>query len=220
MDNSVVRVLSTVHAVYPLSNASRYSSAEKKKIGIPRPNTIGKYNEFMGGTDQMDANINVYRIGIRGKKWWWPIFTWLVDSCVQNAWITYRKHNPNVTQLMFWRKVAQVYLTKFQNPPKSAGRPSTYSADSRIAPDIRYDRVDHIVEYVPNNKRRRCAGNHIPASAVRTQCRKCNVGLCVTCFTTYHFSSWNVYYIISCFYVFWYQYTLIFCCLNLNTLGY
>lgn len=103
-------VLSTVHAVYPLSNASRYSSAEKKKIGTPRPNTIGKYNEFMGGTDQMDANIKVYRTGIRGKKWWWPIFTWLVDSCVQNAWITYRKHNPNVTQLMFRREVAQVYL--------------------------------------------------------------------------------------------------------------
>ncbi|XP_030762656.1 piggyBac transposable element-derived protein 3-like [Sitophilus oryzae] len=82
MDNSVVTVASTVHGVQPVTNALRYSSKEKKKIGIPRPYCIGKYNEFMGGTDQMDANINVYRIGIRGKKWWWPIFTWLLDSCI------------------------------------------------------------------------------------------------------------------------------------------
>ncbi|KAJ8959792.1 hypothetical protein NQ314_006150 [Rhamnusium bicolor] len=69
MDNSVVTVASTVHTVIPVSNASRYSASEKKEIGIPRPNCIGNYNEFMGGTDQMDANINVYGIGIRGKKW-------------------------------------------------------------------------------------------------------------------------------------------------------
>ncbi|KAJ8952083.1 hypothetical protein NQ318_010996 [Aromia moschata] len=131
MDNSVVTVVSMVHVVHPLSNANRYSSAEKRKIGIPRPNTIGK-------------------IGIRGKKWGWPIFTWLVDSCLENAWIIYRKHNLNVTQLIFRREIAQVYLKQFQNLPKSAGRPSTYSTDSRIAPAIRYDRVDHIIEHVPN----------------------------------------------------------------------
>ncbi|KAJ8941650.1 hypothetical protein NQ314_010294 [Rhamnusium bicolor] len=75
MDNSVVTVAFTVYTDLPVSNASHYSASEKKKIGIPRPNCIGNYNEFMGGTDQMDANINVYKIGIRGKKWWWSIFT-------------------------------------------------------------------------------------------------------------------------------------------------
>lgn len=186
MDNSVVTVASTVHGVLPLSNACRYSSKEKKKIGIPRPNCIGKYSEFVGGTNQMDSNINVYRIGIRGKKWWWPIFTWLIDSCIQNSWILYKKYNPDETQLNFRRQIAQVYLKKFQNLPKSAGRPSTYSQDSRVAPDIRYDHIDHIIEYVANNKRRRCAGNHTPSSVVRTQCRKCNVGLCINCFSNYH----------------------------------
>lgn len=77
----------------------------------------------MGGTDQMDANLNVYRIGIRGKKWWWPIFTWLVDVCVQNAWIIYKNLHPDISQLVFRREITQVYLKKFQNLPKSSGRP-------------------------------------------------------------------------------------------------
>lgn len=109
-----------------------------------------------------------------------------IDCCIQNSWIMYRKHNPSVTQLQFRREIAQIYLKRFQNLPKSGGRPSTYSANSRDTPDIRYDRIDHIIEYVPNNKRRRCAGNHMPSSAVRTQCLKCNVGLCINCFGDYH----------------------------------
>jgi len=39
----------------------------------------------MGGTDRMDENIAMYRIGIRGKKWWWPLFTWLLDAAIHNA---------------------------------------------------------------------------------------------------------------------------------------
>lgn len=185
MDNSTVTVVSTVHGVQPVSNANRYSASEKKKIAIPRPNCIGKYNKFMGGTDQMDSNINVYRISIRGKKWWWSIFTWLIDACIQNAWIIYRIQNPDTSQLNFRREIAQVYLKRYQNLPKSAGRP-TCSGERRVYPEIRFDHQNHLVEYVPNNKRRRCAGNHTTPSAVRTQCRKCGVGLCITCFADYH----------------------------------
>ncbi|XP_072398273.1 uncharacterized protein [Diabrotica undecimpunctata] len=134
----------------------------------------------------MDANTNVYRVGLGGKKWWWPIFTWLLDTSIQNSWIIYRKHHPGAPQLNFRRKIAQVYLKRFQNLPKAAGRPATYSPESRIAVDIRYDHSDHYVEYVPNHNRRRCAGSHAQSSAVRTQCSKCNVGLCIQCFSDFH----------------------------------
>jgi hypothetical protein len=49
----------------------------------------------MGGTDLMDQNISTHRIGVTGKKWWWPIFTWLIDMCINNAWILQKK---NLTQ--------------------------------------------------------------------------------------------------------------------------
>lgn len=40
----------------------------------------------MGGTDLTNENVNRRRIAIQGKKWWWSIFTGLLDVAVQNAW--------------------------------------------------------------------------------------------------------------------------------------
>lgn len=187
-DNSVVTAASNIHGIFPITMADRYSATEKKKIGISRPNIITKYNNFMGGTDQMDANVNVYRIGIRGKKWWWCIFTWMIDVCVQNAWILCRSSGQKITQIQFRREIVQCYLTKYQVLPKAAGRSAAPSSSSRVHEYIQFDRTDHFVEYVPDSKRRRCAGplHTDKSSAVRTQCKKCDVGLCITCFAQFH----------------------------------
>ena len=52
----------------------------KKNVNIPTPEAVREYNLGMGGTDCMDQNINAYRVSVRGKKWWWFIFTWLLDA--------------------------------------------------------------------------------------------------------------------------------------------
>ncbi|XP_018569301.1 piggyBac transposable element-derived protein 3-like, partial [Anoplophora glabripennis] len=126
----------------------------------------------------MDANSNVYRIGILGKKWWWAIFTWLIDTSIQNAWILAKSTGHKVSQLLFRREIAQCYLTKYQVTPKGAGRSSSASAKSRVHNSIQLDRMDHgrMVESVPDGKPRRCTGQaHTEkSSAVRTQCKKCN----------------------------------------------
>ncbi|XP_054729248.1 piggyBac transposable element-derived protein 3-like [Anastrepha obliqua] len=140
MDNSVVTVASTDHKVHPLGTASRYSKACKQKIKIPRPHLIGAYNQSMGGTDLMDAHINNYRIGIRSKKWWWPIFTWLIDVSVNNSWILMRKSGRNISQLDFRREIAQTYLKKYANPPKAGGRPSTSQFGGRILEGVRREK--------------------------------------------------------------------------------
>lgn len=142
----------------------------------------------MGGTYLMDQNISTYRLGIRSKKWWWCIFTWLIDVSISNAWILYKKgHNTQLSQLDFRRNIAQTYLKKYENPPKTAGRPSTskFSVScNRISDDLRYDGLNHLLTYVPNNKRR-CAGEGCPTSA-RTMCTKCDVGLCLECNVIFH----------------------------------
>ena len=89
MDNSVVTIASTCHGVAPIGQVQRYSQTEKRIVNVGRPNLIQQYNSYMGGTDRMDENIAAYRIGIRGKKWWWCLF--LVDVSVHNAWQIYRK---------------------------------------------------------------------------------------------------------------------------------
>ena len=53
----------------------------------------------------MDWNYNAYRIGFRGEKWWWSIFTWGVDVSMQNSWILYGCVNKDIPLLNFMRSV-------------------------------------------------------------------------------------------------------------------
>lgn len=187
-DNNIVTVASTCYGVEPVSQVRRYSQKEKKIISVPRPNLIGQYNSSMGGTDLMDENIGRYRIGIRSKKWWWNLFTWLIDVSIQNAWILHKKSGHPITQLQFRREIVNTYLKKYGTASKGAGRPScslSSKQGSRISDEIRYDRNDHLLVYIPDNKRRRCAMELCTTSS-RTMCKKCDVGLCLTCNVGFH----------------------------------
>lgn len=187
MDNAVVTLISNSYGTLEVGHVKRYSQQQKRNIMIPRPNLIAKYNTYMGGTDQMDQNLGCYRIGIRGKKWYWPILTWMFDVALQNAWILYNKAKATkASQLEFKREIANVYLKKYGVQCKGTGRPSTSlgsSTDSRISDGIRFDRSDHLVKSV--EKKRRCALRTCK-STPRTICSKCNVGLCVNCFIPFH----------------------------------
>ncbi|KAF2881542.1 hypothetical protein ILUMI_24632 [Ignelater luminosus] len=74
-DNNTVTIGSTVYGVNPLSEVKRFSQANTKNIQISRPFSVGQYNSSVGSTDLMNENISRHRIGIRGKKWWWNLFT-------------------------------------------------------------------------------------------------------------------------------------------------
>ncbi|KAJ8913987.1 hypothetical protein NQ315_008979 [Exocentrus adspersus] len=136
-------------------------------ITVTRPNVIGTYNSHMGGTDLMDENISRYRIGVRGKKWWWCLFTWMLDACMQNAWQLHKKSKGTLPQLEFRREIVKSYLKSFGTQPKGAGRTSTSTSSvtlNRVSDDLRYDKRDHFVVRIPQNKRRRCAGEGCASS--------------------------------------------------------
>jgi DNA excision repair protein ERCC-6 len=181
-DNSVVTLGSTCLASDPEGTVKRYSKNEQKYISVSIPHSIQIYNQNMGGTDRMNQNINKYRVSIRGKKWWWPLFTWMLDASIQNAWILSRSvSEENITQLQFRRNITLSYL-KEKKFPKKAGRKAKRDIGKEIS---RYDGMEHYVEKTANNKQRRCAGRNC-SSKVRSQCKKCNVGLCLSCFAPYH----------------------------------
>jgi hypothetical protein len=120
-DNSVVTIASNKFGTKPLVKAKRWSSAEKRVIEVNQPYVIQAYNAGMGGVDRMDQNISKYRISIRSKKWWWPIFAHLLDVTVQNAWILYRKCPSSTDRplclLEFRREICQVrYWKTLYNP--------------------------------------------------------------------------------------------------------
>lgn len=129
----------------------------------------------------MDQNVNVYRIGIRGKKWWWPIFTWLVDVAIENAWQLSRLAGNKSSQLKFRTQLALAYINEFKCPLKSAGR------KSKLLKEIieRCDGLHHYVQPTYAVQRRRCAGT--PCKSIsRTEYQKCKVGLCVKYFVRFH----------------------------------
>jgi len=90
-DNSVVTLASNCQGVEPVGSAKRWSSAEKCRVDITQPYVVFQYNKYMGGVDRMDQNIATYRISIQSCKWWWPLFAYLLDVAMQNAWIIYRQ---------------------------------------------------------------------------------------------------------------------------------
>ena len=190
LDNNVVTIASNAHGSHPTKKTPRYSRAAHKVIDVQQPNVFSKYNKCMGGTDQMDQNINNYRISIRGKKWWWPIFTWFVDAAIQNAWLLSQKTNQAKSQINFRRSIVQTYLKKYGKTSKGGGRPKISeesSINSRVSDGLRLDTLQHLVRFIPDGKRRRCAGANC-SSIVRTECKKCNIGLCINCFEEFHVS--------------------------------
>jgi len=92
-----------------------------------------------------------------------------------------------MTQLEFKRTVAQAYLGSYQNPPKSGGRPKTsHSVTGVTVPDfIRYDGVNHFLKPTDSDSRRRCALETC-TSRTRSDCTKCDVGLCLGCNIDFH----------------------------------
>lgn len=169
--------------MHPISFASRFSRVERKRIDLERPSAVENYNKCMGGTDRMDQNIGYYRIGVRKNKWWWSIFTWLIDVPVQNAWLLQRKAGmKSISQFQFRRNIAQhcchaVALSVANNRPHKR---------ARLPEEDRYDERDHMP--VPGT-RRRCA-NPTCNSRTRVKCEKCDVGLCVDkiCFKSFHYT--------------------------------
>lgn len=145
-------------------------------------NCIFKVTKGMGGVDLLDQGIAAYRTRIRQNKWWWPIFIYLFDACVVNAWLLNRKPLPAdsaIHQLPKFRReikeeLAVTLLQKY-------GKPSYQRSQPKPLQGVRYDNTGHWP--VVNATERRC-GN-CPGKA-KFICSKCNIGLHPKCFQQYH----------------------------------
>ncbi|KAJ8871699.1 hypothetical protein PR048_028026, partial [Dryococelus australis] len=152
VDNSVVSIASNCLGVEPQSTAKRYSQKEKRIIQVQRPYLKGEYSQKTGGVDHLDKNVGTYRINIRNKKWYWPLLSWLIDVSVHSAWQLARGSGKKYTQLEFRRGIVQVYLSRFANPSKGLGRPSTSSSKSGIPEEVRFNCLNHLVKKCEEKK--------------------------------------------------------------------
>ena len=95
-----------------LDSVKRWSKDMKKNVDTKRPHLCGAYVQGMGGVDSLYQAINAYRIGIWSKKWWWVLFTHMLNTCIVNAWRLYLLANQeDPTDLLnFMRHVTRHYL--------------------------------------------------------------------------------------------------------------
>lgn len=49
-------------------------------------NLLENYNKGMGGVDFHDNAVQNYRVNIRAKKWYWPLWLSVLNSSIVNAW--------------------------------------------------------------------------------------------------------------------------------------
>ena len=53
---------------------------------------VNLYNKFMGSVDLCDILLSLYRIPLKSRKYYVPIFYYLLKICVTNSWLLYRCH--------------------------------------------------------------------------------------------------------------------------------
>ena len=155
-DNSVVTMASNCYGVNPVRCATRWSNADKKRIAINQPEVLFQYNQFMGGVDRMDENIAKLRVAIRMKKWWWPMFSWLLNVSVNNVWQAYcilarSQKLESLDLLGFTRRLVLTYVNRYS---VSKGSKRVGSLQRQVIPEIRYDGLHHYIALMKANQMR------------------------------------------------------------------
>lgn len=96
-------------------------------------------------TNIYDWLLEKHSIAIRGKKWYWCLFTRVIDMALVNASILYRNiHRCNsMTMKDFRRAVTVKYLKLGIGRKVLKGRPYSFASTSKfdVSDDVRYGRV-------------------------------------------------------------------------------
>lgn len=181
-DNKCVTAATNFDYIEPLFQASRWDRKARAKRAIPQPQLLKNYNSWMGGVDQHDWFVGKYATKIRAKKWYWPLFTRILDMAVVNAWIVYRQVNKtNITLLEYRRSICVPYIKLGESVRPTMGKPRT--SKSKVFCDVRFDGKGHFMK--KRDKQRRCQGDNCKSKPL-TYCVKCDITLCQNCFVQYH----------------------------------
>ena len=166
-DNAVVCIGRNHENVAPLRNVRRRVRGAPNQ-SVPQPQLIRKYNQGMGGVDMMDKLLGSYRPVIRGKKWYFPLFTNIINLSVVAAWRLYCELYPQEKQRHpdYRYEVALCLIKGASSQRRQHGGHVPHTPH-----DIRYDGVGHKPESTSQGRCKVCQRN------CRLRCPKCNVRL-------------------------------------------
>lgn len=178
-DNSVCSMLSNYDTIEPLNQVKRWSKISKSKENVVQPKLFASYNSGMGGVDTHDQCISLYRISIKGKKWWWVLFTYFLDMVITNAWKIHQITAENMMdQLEFRRYIVRSYIRD--------GTASRTQRKRKAGSSVELNQGFHFPGKL--EKQLKCCVCHMKA---RWTCKKCLKTMCIEkgCFEKYHTSA-------------------------------
>ena len=134
---------------------------------------ISQNNKFMGGVDLADNMLASIRI--RGKKWWWRIFSIYIDVCIVNAWKLWLDiHHQKKTSLLDFRRQVTVKLLNSACVPSAFALENSRPSSSTLL---------HFLKHIFCNKNV-AAGN--ATAKTRFLCGTCGGPLHQHCNALYH----------------------------------
>lgn len=194
-DNKIVTLVSSFVGVGPLTNVKRYDKEAKAKVDVPAPNIVRQYNVHMGGVDLADMLCSLYRTPLKSRRWYLRIFGQMLNLCINNAWLLYRRDMELLGQGKYMSlKEFQVDVARAMKLKKtnrlSSEAPEPPAKIRRIdvprpVDDMRYDGMNHWPIHGEKGRCRLC-----PKGWSRMKCSKCEVVLCFiqdrNCFVNVH----------------------------------
>ena len=186
----IVSMLSTRH-VGELVGTGKVHYATKDEI--IKPDAIRDYNKSMGGVDTLSRVIIPYSIQKRGIKWYRKIGELFFDISMYNAFIVWRKLNPQRKEsnldfrMELIKTIIQYHLNKLPANHAGPGEPATNQV---------YNPLRLTERHFPSQKsqalgrrKSRCVLCHMNGirREVIYECRQCDKALCIVpCFEMYH----------------------------------
>lgn len=201
-DNRSVCLASTYCEAQPLGTIKRFPKRSKSSASGPRskdditcPHIIKQYNSFMGGVDLADMLVALYRTAFRTHRWYMAIFSQLLDMCITNAWLLYKRDfkvcgNGKLLALKtFRRHIADNLIRtgkRYAASPTCLPKQVIVKKPRRAQEDdLKYDKLEHFPELLSKG---RCA--FCKTGQTKVHCMKCQVRLCLTqeknCYYLFH----------------------------------
>ncbi|KAG5884022.1 hypothetical protein JTB14_014797 [Gonioctena quinquepunctata] len=196
VDNKYVLLGGTAYGVELTSSVKRYCKTAKMKTYIVCPSVISYYNKHMGGVDKANTLMDLYKTTSKAKRWYYSIFTYLLDISVVNAWLIYRNDCEvvNIKKYKPLKIFRKELASSLANTEKGSRRGSLnkvqveeikYPVVARPDDTARKDCVGHWPVHTTRGTCRFCQ-----QGTSRFQCEKCNARLCITdknnCFVSFH----------------------------------
>lgn len=202
LDSKPVVLGSSYMSTDPVTTIKRYSKNDKRQISVPCPAIVKEYNLHMGGVDLSDMLVALYRTKLKTRRWYLNIFSQVIDICVNNAWLLYRRDstlldpNKKTMPLKTFRHEIFESLTKKNRTRRSINSRNNFPVPgpqnkirkiigNRPNNDIRYDNVDHFPIFESRGRCKFCRNGQ-----TNITCSKCKMRLCLTenrnCFLLFH----------------------------------